>query len=132
MAATAFVAIINRQTDPITTTVGDQICMQDGSGGSNLSYFNNLRIPPSETLPSSAGQKVVVKDWDTGLDNCVASDSKFTITVLGRTNIPIGSVSIFERYSDWWATSTDEALLKPDIAVGNSVVITVTVMPTGS
>ncbi|HEY0021017.1 MAG TPA: hypothetical protein VGC13_32245 [Longimicrobium sp.] len=76
----AYMRVTNNKSTPVTTLINDVECMYDsGEGGSNPSYFNNLTIPPGQTLPSGVGQYIEAKDSGT----CFFVSSHFTLQVIG-------------------------------------------------
>ena len=118
MGKGAFVSITNSRKTALTLFVSNQHCMwDDGTEGSNVSYFNNLSVPAGSTLPSAKGQYVEVKASSTGGDTCGSETSTFDIEVRVGTT-PLGTIKISERWNQYSGESTNTDDIKVNVGRG--------------
>jgi hypothetical protein len=129
MGKGAFMSVTNNRKETLTLFVSNQHCMYDnGAEGSNPSYFNNLTVPPGQTLPDAHGQYVEVKASSSGGDTCASETSTFDVEVnVGTT--PLGTVNINERWNQYNGSSTNTDDIKVDVGRGgdqDTIKVTVT------
>jgi hypothetical protein len=118
MGKGAYMSVTNSRTEALTLFISNQHCMyDDGAEGSNLSYFNNLTVPPGMTLPDENGQYIEVKASSTGGDTCATDTSTFNIEINTPT-MPLGTVYITESDSSYSGSSTNADTIKVDVSDG--------------
>lgn len=128
MGKGAYMSITNSRQETLTLFVSNQHCMYDnGAEGSNVSYFNNLKVPAGQVLPDAKGQYVEAKASSSGGDTCASETSTFDVEVnIGTT--PLGTVKISERWNQFDGSSTNADDIKVDVGRGGDQdVIRVTV-----
>lgn len=112
----AFMNVVNNRSKSIHLFVTDVACMFDnGEQGSNLSLFNNTKVPGGSSLPA-AGTQYIEADATGG---CFFNDSTFTVKVEDAdTKTIIGHVAFTDSAENWSYKNENEDVI--DVYCNNS------------
>lgn len=111
--------IVNNRTTDIHTFVTDVNCMYDqGHEGSELSLFDDAKIPAKHSLPDDAGsngQYIEAK----GSGGCVFETSTFTVKIEDASNNAVlGRVDFADNDHNWEYSNTNPSVV--DVYINNS------------
>lgn len=114
----AFMKVLNTRGSDIQSFVINVNCMYDnGDEGSNLSLFDNAKVPGGETLPDDSGHGQYIEAKGSG--GCWGTDSTFSVKIEDAgTAAIIGQVDFTDSSHNWNYSTTNPDVI--DVYVNNA------------